>query len=124
MGKKLLVRPNPTFPPWRKNNLAYYIQETFQLGLEIRLRKTGFFLNENYFFGNLGSDPCSKDARWFENKPKIPIWVNFGGPCNGQCWNMLCPFRLFDGHLLYLTAICYILWSFVIFSPRFGMLYQ
>jgi hypothetical protein len=24
-------------------------------------------------------------ARWFVFKPKIPIWVNFGGPSNGKC---------------------------------------
>jgi hypothetical protein len=28
-------------------------------------------------------------ARWFVFKPKIPIWVNFGGPCNGKCWYIL-----------------------------------
>jgi hypothetical protein len=27
-------------------------------------------------------------ARWFIFKPKIPIWVNFGGPWNGKCWYM------------------------------------
>jgi hypothetical protein len=36
-------------------------------------------------------------------KPKIPIWVNFGVPFNG---------RYFYGHLVYFTAIRYILWSF------------
>jgi hypothetical protein len=24
-------------------------------------------------------------ARWNIFKPKIPIWVNFGGSCNGRC---------------------------------------
>jgi hypothetical protein len=24
-------------------------------------------------------------ARWFVFKPKLPIWVNFGGPLNGKC---------------------------------------
>jgi hypothetical protein len=28
-------------------------------------------------------------ARWYVFKPKIPIWVNFGGPCNGRCWYFL-----------------------------------
>jgi hypothetical protein len=28
-------------------------------------------------------------ARWFVFKPKIPIWVNFGGPLNGKCWYIL-----------------------------------
>jgi hypothetical protein len=56
-------------------------------------------------------------ARWHLFKPKIPIWVNFGGYYNGRCWNVLLPFGLF-------TAISYILWSFgiiygylVYFSP-------
>jgi hypothetical protein len=35
-------------------------------------------------------------------KPEIPIWVNFGGSCNGRCWSIL---RLF----------LYILWQFGIF---------
>jgi hypothetical protein len=25
-------------------------------------------------------------ARWFVLKPKIQIWVYFGGSCNGRCW--------------------------------------
>jgi hypothetical protein len=25
-------------------------------------------------------------ARWFILRPKIPIWVYFGGPWNGKCW--------------------------------------
>jgi hypothetical protein len=32
-------------------------------------------------------------------KPKIPIWVNFGGP---RLENILWPFRIFYGHLGYL----------------------
>jgi hypothetical protein len=27
-------------------------------------------------------------ARWFGFKPKIPILVKFGGPCNGKCFNI------------------------------------
>jgi hypothetical protein len=30
----------------------------------------------------------ARDARWFF-KPKIPIWVNLGGPWNGKCWYIL-----------------------------------
>jgi hypothetical protein len=30
---------------------------------------------------NLGS----RVARWHNFKPNIPIWVNFGGSCNGRC---------------------------------------
>jgi hypothetical protein len=28
-------------------------------------------------------------------KPKIPIWVNFGGSCDGRCWYILWSFGLF-----------------------------
>jgi hypothetical protein len=63
-----------------------------------------------------------RDAGWFVSKPKIPIWVNFGGPCNGKCpfmsiWSILRPLEIFYRHLLDFMAIWYILWPF-------GMLYQ
>jgi hypothetical protein len=41
-------------------------------------------------------------------KPKIPIWVNFVGLCNGKCWDILRVFGLFYGHWKYLIAIWYI----------------
>jgi hypothetical protein len=56
-------------------------------------------------------------ARWNIFKPKIPIWVNFGGSCNGRCLKMLRPNGLFYGHLVYFVAIWYILWLFDIFFP-------
>jgi hypothetical protein len=66
----------------------------------------------------------SRVARWFSFKPKIPIWENFGGSCNGYYWYILWPFGLF-------TAIGNILWPFGIFYglfwyifPHFGILYQ
>jgi hypothetical protein len=34
-------------------------------------------------------------------KPKIPIWVNFGGPQNGKCWYILRPFGTYYGPLIY-----------------------
>jgi hypothetical protein len=40
-------------------------------------------------------------ARWFVFKPKIPIWVNFGGPENGKYWS----FGIFYGHSVYFMAI-------------------
>jgi hypothetical protein len=51
-------------------------------------------------------------ARWHIFKPKIPIWVNFGGSCNGRCWYMyfiaiwsiLWHFGLFNGHLVYIFS--------------------
>jgi hypothetical protein len=30
-------------------------------------------------------------ARWYLIKPKIPVWVNFGGPWNGKGWHILWP---------------------------------
>jgi hypothetical protein len=49
--------------------------------------------------------------------PKIPIWVDFGGPGQENVGT-------FYGHLVYVTPIWvnfvplrYIFWSFVIFSP-------
>jgi hypothetical protein len=62
---------------------------------------------------------CLRDgcrvARWFLFKPKIPIWVHFGGSCNGRCWYILWPFGLFYGHLVYFVVIWYILSLFGIF---------
>jgi hypothetical protein len=54
---------------------------------------------------------------WHSFKPKIPIWVNFGGSCIRRCWCILCPFGLFHGYFVHFAAICYILWSFGMFSP-------
>jgi hypothetical protein len=51
-----------------------------------------------------------QDARWHIIKPKIPIWINFGGLCNGRC----CFLYIY---LVYLMAIWYILGLFGIFFP-------
>jgi hypothetical protein len=65
-------------------------------------------------------------ARWHIFKPKIPIWLNFGGSCNGRCWYILWPLGIFYRNLVY---IC-ILWPFGILNdylvifPRFGILYK
>jgi hypothetical protein len=32
---------------------------------------------------------CIRVARWFVFKPKMPIWVNFGGSCNEKSWYIL-----------------------------------
>jgi hypothetical protein len=54
-------------------------------------------------------------ARWYIFKPKIQIWVNFLGYCNGRCWYILCSFGVFYGHLPYFIVIWYIFWLFGIF---------
>jgi hypothetical protein len=45
-------------------------------------------------------------------KPKITIWVNFGGSCKRKCWLILWQFGVFYGQLLYLHTL-----PFGIFSP-------
>jgi hypothetical protein len=47
-------------------------------------------------------DAQSRVARWLIFKPKIPIWVNFGGSCIERCW-----FLYVYGHLVYFKAIRY-----------------
>jgi hypothetical protein len=59
-------------------------------------------------------------ARWHIFKPKIPIWVNFGGSYNGRCWYILWPFDYFKGHLSYFVDfiiiwyICFPFWYVVL----------
>jgi hypothetical protein len=52
--------------------------------------------------------PPNRVARWHILKPKISIWVNFGGLAIGDV-------GIFYDHLVYFTAVWYILWSFGIF---------
>jgi hypothetical protein len=61
-------------------------------------------------FKKLGAVLPTRVARWFLFEPKIPLWVNFGGSCNGRCWYI-------NGHLVNFMAIWHILWPFGIFSP-------
>jgi hypothetical protein len=51
------------------------------------------------FFRQVGN----KVARWFIFKPKIPIWINFGGYCNGRCWYILGPFGIVNGNLVHFS---------------------
>jgi hypothetical protein len=44
-------------------------------------------------------------ARWFVFKPKIQIWVNFAGSCNGRGWYILWTLIPFYGLLLYFMDI-------------------
>jgi hypothetical protein len=43
----------------------------------------------------------SRVASWFVFKPKIQIWVNFGGPCTGRCRHILWTLGPFYNLLLY-----------------------
>jgi hypothetical protein len=71
--------------------------------------------NRGQRFSPTGYSPGLPDGIFF--KPKIPIWVNLGGSCNGRCWYVICPFGLFYGYLVYFGVIWLIIF-------RFGMLYQ
>jgi hypothetical protein len=55
---------------------------------------------------------------WYIFKPKIPIWVNFGGPKIGKCWNILWPFGMFYGHLVQCVFIWYIFPFLDMYLPR------
>jgi hypothetical protein len=63
-------------------------------------------------------------ARWFVFKPKIQIWVNYGGPCKGSRLYFLWPYCLFYGQMVYI----HILRPFgtfcarLVYFSRFGML--
>jgi hypothetical protein len=66
----------------------------------------------------LKKGPADWVARRFVFKPKIPIWVNFGGCCDGSCWyityymvicSILWPSGLFYGFLVCFKVIWYIL---------------
>jgi hypothetical protein len=73
-----------------------------------------------HFFYLIKAPHPGRVARWFGLKPKIQIWVNFGGSCNG----------IFYGHLVHFTVFCYILWRFgivrvnLVYFSHFGILYQ
>jgi hypothetical protein len=48
-------------------------------------------------------------ARWHIFKPKVPVWVNFGGPWNIKVGILcICPFVIYYGHLVDFMAMWYI----------------
>jgi hypothetical protein len=60
---------------------------------------------------------ANRVARWFVFKPKIPIWVNFGGPKIGKCLYISWPFGIFYGHCGFFMTIWYIGCSFGALFP-------
>jgi hypothetical protein len=61
-------------------------------------------------------------ARWHILKPKISIWVNFGGSCHEKCWYIAWPFSqilwLGQCHIrvwYIFVATFYIVWPLCIF---------
>jgi hypothetical protein len=57
-------------------------------------------------------------ARWHIFKPQIPLWVNFGGSCNGRSWSFL-PIAiwsiLWQFFIHRYVDFWYILWLFAVF---------
>jgi hypothetical protein len=45
-------------------------------------------------------------------KPKIPMWVTFGGSYNERCWYILWPFGSFFGPLVYYVEFIVIWYTF------------
>jgi hypothetical protein len=77
--------------------------------IESRVWKPVENLPRKLFFGqyilhSLGD--AHQGCQMFVFKPKIQIWVNFGGSCNGRWW------CIFYGHLVHFTVFCYILSTF------------
>jgi hypothetical protein len=56
----------------------------------------------------------------FVFEPKIPIWVNFGGSCDGRCWYILWPFGLFDGHLAIFYGLFGMFYGNLVYFHRLG----
>jgi hypothetical protein len=108
-----------------KKNLATLVRVGWQ---KKETRKNADEVNDTIAAGagELSEYFQTRVARWRTFKPKIAIWVNFGGSCNGRywsywsaIWSILWPIGIFCGYLVHF----YNLWLFVTFF-LFGMLYQ
>jgi hypothetical protein len=64
-------------------------------------------------------DRC-RVARWFNFKPKIPLWVNFVGPWNGKGLYILMPIGIYHGHLVHFESFGNLVEIWYLF-PRFGI---
>jgi hypothetical protein len=77
--------------------LADFLKSTYG-GLDLLVN------NAAIAFKTDATEPISvqvRVARWYIFKPKIPIWVNFGGPWNRKDLYILWPFGIYYGHLVY-----------------------
>jgi hypothetical protein len=61
-------------------------------------------INEKQIIPDLLSSPGPELPDAIFSKPKIPIWVHFGGSCIGRCW-----YIYFMAKLVYKMVIWYIL---------------
>jgi hypothetical protein len=97
-----------------------YMQGTYYICRVLKATKADntntCFVSSNFFLVNYGQNQFTKlsfcqagngrcgcirllrmstrVARWYVFKPKIKIWVNFGGPRNEKSWYILWPFGL------------------------------
>jgi hypothetical protein len=58
-------------------------------------RKVFGQISPNFKFNQKRQTNVCRVARWFVFKPKIPIWVNFGGPKIGKNGYILQSFEIF-----------------------------
>jgi hypothetical protein len=70
--------------------------------------RNSFFKENGRLKKTSGHPDPSRVARRYILKPKILIWIHFGGPWSGKGWHILCsfeihilrPFGTFYGHLV------------------------
>jgi hypothetical protein len=103
----------PVTAPW--TNLQLLVEKNFFLKTTIDVAFA--YLWKWWLCAKYSEPTMYRVDRWYIFKPKIPIWVNFGGSWNGICWYILWPFSIFYGRFVYFVTIRYIRWSFGIFFP-------
>jgi hypothetical protein len=99
-------------------NICFKKLDRFAAGKKFRLEgnapiylQSSIFLQpQSLYFPNAFLSLLCKVARWYIFKPKIQIWVIFGGLCNERCWYILWIFDLFYSHSVHFMDIWCILW--------------
>jgi hypothetical protein len=91
--------------------VLHLCRETVQkyLGLRWSTFVGRFSKHSAFHLFNFFDQSQSRVARWYNFKPKIPIWVNFVGSWNGKCWNILRPIWKICGNLIHFMVTMYIL---------------
>jgi hypothetical protein len=92
-----------------KKEIRYRLKSRAMQFVAITIRKVPTTFAQ-YKLCSLDNTMGYRVARLHIFKPKIRIWVNFGGSCNGRCWSIFGHLAyVFYGHLVYFVAIRYIL---------------
>jgi hypothetical protein len=68
-------------------------------------------------------------ARWFIFKPKIPMWIHFGGPWNVKCCYISWSLGILHGHFLIYGSLVYFspfwyVWTKKIWQPWLSIAFQ